>query len=76
MTIRNLTGEHAGQLLAGPLVTQMYDNLYQICITKSTYAGGAIVVQPYPTNITQIGFDLVGSAGQTYDVLILGQLTY
>jgi hypothetical protein len=75
MTIRKISGDAGGQL-TGSLVSQMADNAYQIVITKSTYAGGAIAVLPYPTNLTKIGFDLVGTAGQTYDVLVLGQIMY
>jgi hypothetical protein len=57
-------------------VTQMADNQYQIIITKTTVAGGAVVVIPQPSLVTPTGFTLTGTQNQQYDILILGSILY
>ena len=56
------------------LVSQMYDTDYGIAITKSS--AGAVAAQIYPSAITKTGFTLNGESGETYDVLIVGQIQY
>jgi len=73
MTMKNLTGQYKGQM-GGPLVTVMMDNTYQVNITKST--SGIIVTPPYASSLAVDGFTLNGEAGETYDVLVLGQIRF
>jgi hypothetical protein len=87
LTSTDTTGKHAG-INAGldfyyetgqelpSRVTMMADASYQIIITKSTEAGGAVTVVPYPSVIAKDGFMLNGDASQEYDVLILGQIQF
>lgn len=56
------------------LVTQMYDTDFGIAITKSS--AGAVLAHTYPSAITKAGFTLNGENGETYDVLIVGQIQY
>jgi len=73
VTMKNLTGDFHGQM-GGPLVTQMADAAYQIIVTKSS--AGAVNTKPYVSARTKVGFDLTAEVGETYDVFVLGQITY
>ena len=81
------TGKHVG-VIAGVddyfetgqqypnLVTMMANTDYEIIITKTTDAGGAVVLPPWPSAITKIGFTLNGDNAQEYDILIVGQIQF
>jgi hypothetical protein len=68
---QNIIGRPRGQL-DDSLIHTMADNQYQIIVTKTS--AGAVVVPPYPEDVGTNNFTLQGEAGETYDVLILGQI--
>jgi hypothetical protein len=68
------TKERGGQKES--LVTMMYDDQYQIILSKSTEAGAAVTVPPYPSSIGVGGFTLNGDADEFYDILVVGQINF
>jgi hypothetical protein len=71
-----VAGNKTSGTLKNPLVTMMAGTDYQICLTKTTEAGGVVTNPPYPSAIAKDGFTINGDATQDYDVLILGQIQF
>ena len=55
-------------------ITQMQDTGYEVIITDTSTA--SVVTLVYTTGKTKVGFNIVGEAAATYDVVVIGNVNY